>query len=230
MKIEFSSELHPDRKVSITLPESPFLLRLNKQVGCFATGLIEQYNHESMETYGRGKWLECAIAKFDDDLHGIVGMGESKQWGFVSAIVTRADDFRIEPGCLVHFLTYRAERISCTRLENENTRKVPYILRINFNLSIPTQHGKVIRPPSISKHQPNRIESQYLESAKSIVKNYPDYLPDATSLYPAKYNSQTNKLISGLVHRKTLVVPKATNSINLTSLKRFSKLFWSTKT
>lgn len=226
MKIEFNSELHPNRKASINLPESPLLLRLNKQVGCFATGLIEQYNHKSMETYGRGKWLECAITKFDNDLHGIVGMGESKQWGFVSAIVTRADDSRIEPGSLVHFLTYGAERISCARLENENTRKVPYILRINFNLSVPTQHGTVIRPPSISNHQPNCIESQYLESAKSIVKNYPNYLPDATSLYPAKYDSQTNKLISGLVHRKTSVVPKNVDTTNSNSLKRLSSLFW----
>ena len=79
MEIEFNLELHPNRKVSINLPESPLLLRLNKQVGCFATGLIEQYNHKSMETYGRGKWLECAISKFDNDLHGIVGMGESEQ-------------------------------------------------------------------------------------------------------------------------------------------------------
>ena len=214
MKIELSSELYPSKKISITMPESPVLLRLNKQVGCFATGLIGKYNRESMETYGRGTWLECVIAKFDDDLHGIVGMGDTKQWGFVSAIVTRADDSRIEPGSLVHFLTYGAERISCARLENENTRKVPYILRINFNLSVPTQHGTVIRPPSISNHQPNRIESQYLESAKSIVKNYPNYLPDATSLYPAKYDSQTNKLISGLVHRKTSVVPKNVDTTN----------------
>jgi hypothetical protein len=79
MKIEINSKLCLSKKIFITMPESPVILRLNKQVGCFATGLIEKYNRESIETYGRGTWLEYAIAKFDDDLHGIVGMGESKQ-------------------------------------------------------------------------------------------------------------------------------------------------------
>ncbi len=227
MKIEISSKLCLSENISITVPESPVILRLNKQVGCFATGLIEKYNRESIETYGRGTWLECAIAKFDDDLHGIVGMGESKQWGFVSAIVTRADDFRIEPGCLVHFLTYGAERISCARLGNKNINKVSYILRINFNLSIPTQHGTVIRPPSISTYKPNELEVQYLEAAKIAAKDYPNCFPDAIDLYPAKYHAQTNKLISGLIHLKPSAVSKVKGNTS-TSLKTFSKLFWNT--
>lgn len=192
MKIEINSEFFPNRKVSILLPESPILLRLNKQVGCFATGLIEKYNPQSMETYGRGEWMECAIAKFDDDLHGIVGMGGSKQWGFVSTIVTRAEDARIEAGSLVHFLTYGAERASCSSLGHESTCRIPSILRINFNLSIPTQHGTIIKPPSISTHKPNELEVQYLEAAKTLTKDYPDYFPDAIDLYPAKYYTQTN--------------------------------------
>lgn len=226
MKIELSSELYPSKKISITMPESPVLLRLNKQVGCFATGLIEKYNRESMETYGRGTWLECVIAKFDDDLHGIVGMGDTKQWGFVSAIVTKAEDARIQAGSLVHFLTYGAERITCTRLENKDTNKSPYILRINFNLSIPTQHRTVIKPPSISIHKPNELELQYLEAAKIAAKNYPNCFPDAIDLYPAKYHAQTNKLISGLVHLKTPAALKVVNTPSSASLKRFSSLFW----
>ena len=226
MKIELSSELYPDKILCITMPERPILLRLNKQNGCFATGLIEKCNRESMEIYGRGKWLECAITKFDDDLHGIIGMGDTKQWGFVSAIVTKAEDSRIQAGSLVHFLTYGAERITCTRLENKDTSKPPCILKINFNLSVPTQHGTVIRPPSISTHKPNRLELQYLEAAKVVAKDYPNYLPDAIDLYPAKYHAQTNKLISGLVHLKTLAVPKVVNTSNSASLKRFSSLFW----
>ena len=227
MKIELSSKLCPKKKISITMPESPVLLRLNKQVGCFATGLVEKYNHQSMETYGRGKWLECAIAKFDDDLYGIVGMGESKQWGFVSAIVTRAEDARIQAGSLVHFLTYGAERISCISLGHESTCGIAYILGINFNLSIPTQHGTVIRPPSISTHKPNELELQYLEAAKILAKDYPNCFPDAVDLYPAKYHAQTNKLISGLVDLKPSAVPKVKGNTSI-SLKTFSKLFWNT--
>ncbi len=226
MEIEISSEFCPSKKISITMSESPVLLRLNKQVGCFATGLIEKYNRKSMETYERGTWLECAIARFDNDLHGIVGMGESKQWGFVSAVVTRAEDARIQASSLVHFLTYGAERMSCARLEHENTRKVPHILRINFNLSIPTQHGTVIRPPSISTHKPNELELQYLEAAQIIIKDYPNYFPDAIDLYPAKYHAQTNKLTSGLVYLKSSAVSKVRDNNNFTSLKRFSRLFW----
>jgi hypothetical protein len=226
MKIEIRSELYPSKKISITMPENPVVLRLNKQVGCFATSLIEKYNCESMETYGRGRWLECAIAKFDDDLYGIVGMGESKQWGFVSAIVTRAEDARIGAGSLVHFLTYGAERISCTSLGHESTCKIPSILRLNFNLSIPTQHRTIIKPPSISTHKPNELELQYLEAAKILAKDYPNCFPDAVDLYPSKYHAQTNKLISGLVHLKPSVVSKAINASNSASLKRFSSLFW----
>lgn len=228
MKIKIVSEVNHNRKLVITMPEMPTLLRINKQVGCFATGLIEKHNRESMETYGRGTWLECAIAKFDDDLHGIVGMGESKQWGFVSAVVTRAEDARIQANSLVHFLTYGAERVSCARLEHENTHKVPHILRINFNLSIPTQHGTVIKPPSMSTHKPNEQELQYLEAAKIVAKDYPNYFPDAIDLYLAKYHAQTNKLTSGLVHLKPSTVLKVRDSSNSTSLKRFSRLFWST--
>lgn len=228
MKINLNLEHYPNRKILVSMPESPVLLRLNKQVGCFATGLIEPGNYNSMETYGRGKWLRCAIAKFDDDLHGIVGMGESKQWGFVSAIVTGAEDFRIEAGCLIHFLTYGAERINCARLGNENINKVSCILGIKFNLSIPTQYETVIKPPSISIIKPSARESQYLEAAKILVRDYPNYFPDATCLYPAKYHAQTNKLISGLVHLKPSAVSKV-NSNASTSLKTFSKLFWNAK-
>ena len=226
MKFDFNSELYPSRKIPITIPESPILLRLNKQVGCLASGLIEMGNRESMQNHGRGKWLECAIAKFDDDLHGVVGMGDTKQWGFVSAIVTKAEDARIQAGFLVHFLTYGVERITCIRLENRDTSKSPYILEINFNLSVPTQHGTVIRPPSISTHKPNELELQYLESAKVVAQDYPNYLPDAIDLYPAKYHAQTNKLISGLVRLKTPAVLKVVNTSNSASLKRFSSLFW----
>ncbi len=229
MKIAIDSEFYPGKKTFITMPESPVLLRLNKQVGCFATGLIEKYNCESMQTYGRGTWLECAIAKFDDDLHGIVGMGESKQWGLVSVIVTKAENARVQAGSLVHFLTYGAERISCAKLEHENTYKVPYILRINFNLSIPTQHGTVIRPPSISTRKPIHQELQYLEAAQIIIKDYPNYFPDAVDLHPAKYHAQTNELTSGLVHLKPSTVSKVKNNNNSTSPKRFSRLFWRVK-
>ena len=226
MKIELSSELYPDKILCITMPERPVLLRLNKQNGCFATGLIEKCNRESMEIYGRGKWLECAITKFDDDLHGIIGMGDTKQWGFVSAIVTKAEDSRIQAGSLVHFLTYGAEQVTCTRLENKDTNKSPYILRINFNLSIPTQHRTVIKPPSISTHKPNKREFQYLEAAKIAAKNYPNCFPEAIDLYPAKYHAQTNKLISGLMHLKTPAALKVVNTSSSASLKRFSSLFW----
>ncbi|PSB28534.1 hypothetical protein [Chlorogloea sp. CCALA 695] len=225
MKIEFNSELYPNRKISITLPESPFLLRLNKQVGCFATSLIEKYNHKSIETYGRGKWLECAIAKFDGDLHGIVGMGESKQWGFVSAIVTDTKDKRIEIGCLIHFLTYGSERTIFARLANNIINKTQSILEIDFNQSIPTQHKTVIRPPSIYTRKPNERELQYVEAAHIIARDYSSYLLDATSLYPARYDNQNN-LISGLIHLKTPTVPKNIDTANSVSLKKLSGLFW----
>jgi hypothetical protein len=88
----------------------------------------------------------------------------------------------------------------------------------------------VIKPPSIYTHRPNELESQYLKAAKVVAKDYPNYFPDATDLYPAKYHAQTNKLILGLVHLETPATPKVTNNINSSSLKRFSSLFWNPKT
>ncbi len=220
MKIKFVSEVNHNRKLVITMPEMPTLLRINKQVGCFASGLIRLGENDSMQQFGHGRWLECAIASIDDDLEGIVGLGNSKRWAFVSAMVTKADDLRIKGGDLVHFLSYGAERTTFTILANKTSSKSPYIVKINFNLSIPTQYGTVIKPPAISIKKPDPHEQQYLEVAKTLAEKYPRYFPDATDLYPAKYDSQTNKLISGLIHlRKPKTLPKVT-------IKSFSKMFW----
>ncbi len=220
MKIEISSEPCPSKKISITMPESPVLLRLNKQVGCFATGLIEKYSRESIETYGRGTWLECVIVSIDDDLEGIVGLGDSKRWAFVSAIVINAADTRIKKGDLIHFLSYGAERTTLTLIENKTKNNLPRIIRIDFNLSIPTKYGTVIKPPSISTRKHTNYELQYLEITRTLLSRYPDYFPDAAKIYSARYNNQTLKLISGLIHLKSL------ETLPINTLRSFSKLFW----
>lgn len=226
MKIKFVSEFNHNRKLVITMPEVPTLLRINKQVGCFASGLIRPGDNDSMQQFSRGRWLECAIASIDDDLEGIIGLGDSKRWAFVSAIIINAADTRIEKGDLIHFLSYGAERTTLTLLANKTKNSLPCIVRINFNLSISTQYKTVIRPPSISTRKHTNYELQYLEITKTLLSRYPDYFPAATSLYPAKYDCYTNKLVSGLVHLKAQVAPKAKGILESNSLKRISSLFW----
>ena len=98
------------KKVTIGMPETPYLLRVNKQVGCFSVGNIEPGNIESVHTHGRGKFLEFAIAACDTDLYGKIGkVREDQQYAFVSAVVTASDDSRLPKGLLVHFLVYGYE-------------------------------------------------------------------------------------------------------------------------
>ena len=74
------------KKAIIGIPETLYLLKVNKQVGCFSIGNIEPGNIESLNTYGRGKYLEFAIAAYDTDLHGRIGkVKEDQQHTFISA-------------------------------------------------------------------------------------------------------------------------------------------------
>ncbi len=98
------------KKTIIEMPKTPYQLRVNKQAGCFCIGNIEPGNIDSLNTYGRGKFLEFAIAACDTFLYGKIGkVREDQQYAFVSAIVTASDDSRLPKGLLCHFLVYGYE-------------------------------------------------------------------------------------------------------------------------
>lgn len=198
------------KEIKIGMPETPYLLRVNKQVGCFSIGNIEPGNIESINTYGRGKSLEFAIAACDTDLHGRIGkVKEDQQYAFVSAVVTASDDARLPKGLLVHFLIYgyEARFFAMLAAEVETAaifgNSIPQIIRIVFDKSISTQYGSTIKPPTISTRDVTKEELPYFEGAQMIAEQYEAYLPDATVLHPATADPVSGEIVSGLINRKT---------------------------
>ncbi|MBA2750399.1 MAG: hypothetical protein H0U45_17140 [Tatlockia sp.] len=193
-------------KAIIGMPETPYLLRVNKQVDCFSIGNIEPGNIESLNTYGRGKFLEFAIAACDTDLHGRIGkVKESQQYAFISAIVTASDDSRLLKGLLCHFLVYGYEARFFTMLAAEiETAAIfggsfPQVIRMAFDRSVATVHGTNIKPPTISSRNAVKDELTLFEAAQLIGEKYPAYLPDATALYPMSVDPKSGELLSGLI-------------------------------
>jgi hypothetical protein len=153
------------KKVTIGMPETPYLLRVNKQFGCFTVGNVEPGNIESVNTYGRGKFLEFAIAACDTSLYGKIGkVKDDQEYAFISAIVTASDDSRLPRGLLIHFLIYGYEARFFTMLaaEVETTAifggSVPQIIRMVFDRSVSTQFNSVIKPPTISSRDVTKEE------------------------------------------------------------------------
>ena len=193
------------KDIKIGMPETPYLLRVNKQVGCFSIGNIEPGNIESINTFGRGKSLEFAITACDTDLHGRIGkVKEDQQYAFVSAVVTASDDARLPKGLLVHFLIYgyEARFFAMLAAEVETAaifgNSIPQIIRIVFDKSISTQYGSTIKPPTISTRDASIEELPYFEGAQMIAAQFPNYLPDAAALYPATADPVSGEVVSGL--------------------------------
>lgn len=193
------------------MPETPYLLRVNKQVGYFSIGNIEPGNIESLNTYGRGKYLEFAIAACDTDLHGRIGkVKDEQQYAFVSAIVTNSDDSRLPKGLLVHFLVYGYEARFFTMLAAEVETaaifgsSVPKIIRMVFDRSVSTQFNSTIKPPTISSRDATKDELTLFEAAQLIGEKYPNYLPDATTLYPTSVDPVSGEVVSGLSRHKVI--------------------------
>jgi hypothetical protein len=196
------------KKTVIVMPETPYLLRANKQVGCFSIGNIEPGNIESLNTYGRGKFLEFAIAACDTTLHGKIGkVKDDQQYAFISAIVTASDDSRLPKGLLVHFLIYGYEARFFTMLAAEVETAVTFggshkqIIRMVFDRSVSTQFNSTIKPPTISSRDATKDELVLFEVAQLIGEKYPAYLPDAMALYPTRVDSKTGEVLSGLTTR-----------------------------
>lgn len=202
-------------KAIVGMPETPYLLRVNKQVGCFSIGNIEPGNIDSLNTYGRGKYLEFAIAQCDTSLYGTIGkVKEDQQYAFVSAVVTKSDDSRLPAGLLVHFLIYGYEARFFTILAAEVETaaifggSVPQVIRIAFDRSVATKHNSTIKPPTISSRDATKDELAYFEAAQIIAEKYSGYLPDATALYPTMTDPKTGEVLSGLTrHRLAPLLP-----------------------
>lgn len=193
------------------MPETPYLLRVNKQVGCFSIGNLELGNVESLNTYGRGKFLEFVIAACDTSLHGKIGkVKDEQQYAFISAVITASDDSRLPKGLLVHFLVYGYEARFFTMLAAEVETaaifggSVPQIIRMVFNRSVNTQFNSTIKPPTISSRAATKEELILFEAAQLIGEKYPAYLPDATALYPINADSKTGKVLSGLTRNRLM--------------------------
>jgi hypothetical protein len=198
-------------KAIIGMPETPYLLRVNKQVGCFSIGNIEPGNIESLNTYGRGKFLEFAIAACDTSLYGRIGkVKDDQQYAFVSAVITASDDSRLPKGLLVHFLIYGYEARFFTMLAAEVETaaifggSVPQIIRMVFDRSVSTQFNSTIKPPTISSREATKEELILFEAAQLISEKYPAYLPDATTLYPINADPKTGEVLSGLTRNRLM--------------------------
>jgi hypothetical protein len=202
-------------KAIIGMPETPYLLRVNKQVGCFSIGNIEPGNIESLNTYGRGKYLEFAIAACDTSLYGKIGkVKDDQQYAFISAVITKSDDSRLPAGLLIHFLVYGYEARFFTMLAAEVETAAIFggskaqIIRMVFDRSVSTQFNSTIKPPTISSRDANKDELILFEAAQMIGEKYPAYLPDAAALYPEVADSQTGEVVSGLTrHRLMPLLP-----------------------
>jgi hypothetical protein len=203
------------KKAIIGMPETLYLLRVNKQVGCFSIGNIEPGNIESLNTYGRGKFLEFAIAACDTSLYGRIGkVKDEQQYAFVSAIVTASDDSRLPKGLLVHFLIYGYEARFFTMLAAEVETAAIFgsskaqIIRMVFDRSVSTQFNSTIKPPTISSRDATKDELTLFEAAQLIAEKYSSYLPDATALYPINADPKTGEVLSGLTrHRLAALLP-----------------------
>ena len=191
----------------IGMPENPFILRLNKQSGCFAVGLIAAGNMDSFATYGRGKSMEIALVKCDTNLSGRVSKlnKEDEAYTFVSGIVVSADDKRLPKGLLIHFLVkgYEAQFFNILAMEAETAlifgEKPPtQILKIVFDKQIQTQYKSTIQPPTISVRNASKSELPLCEAADMILADYPQYLPDATTLYATSVDEKTGEVVTGL--------------------------------
>jgi hypothetical protein len=198
-------------KAIIGMPETPYLLRVNKQVGCFSIGNIEPGNIESVNTYGRGKYLEFAIAACDTSLHGKIGkVKEDQQYAFISAIITNSDDLRLPKGLLIHFLVYGYEARFFTMLAAEVETAAIFggskaqIIRMVFDRSVSTQFNSTIKPPTISSRDATKDELTLFEATQLISEKYPAYLPDATALYPINADLKTGEVLSGLTRSRLM--------------------------
>jgi len=196
------------------MPETPYLLRVNKQAGCFSIGNIEPGNIESLNTYERGKFLEFAIAACDTSLYGRIGKVKGdQQYAFISAVVTASDDSRLPKGLLCHFLIYGYEARFFTMLAAEVETaaifggSVPQVIRMAFDRSVATQHGTTIKPPTISSQTATKEELILFEAAQLISEKYPAYLPDATALYPINADPKTGEILSGLTRHRVALLP-----------------------
>lgn len=199
------------KKVTIGMPETPYLLRVNKQVGCFSIGNIEPGNVESINAFGRGKFLEFVIAACNTGLHGRIGkVKEDQQYAFISALVTNSDDSRLPKGLLVHFLVYGYEARFFTMLAAEVETaaifggNVPKIIRMVFDRSVSTQFNSTIKPPTISSRDATKDELILFEAAQIIGEKYPNYLPDATAIYLPSVDPKTGELLSGLTRNRLM--------------------------
>ena len=194
------------KKVTVGMPENPYLLRVNKQIGAFTIGNVEAGNIDSLNTYGRGKHLEFAIAGCNTSLYGRIGkVKEEQQYAFVSAVVTDSDDCRLPKGLVVHFLTYGFEAKFFTMLQAESETAAIFgsnkaqIIRMVFDRSVATQFGTNIKPPTISCRDAAKDELTYFQAAQLIAEKYPTYLPDAAVLYPPATDPISGELIGGLI-------------------------------
>lgn len=202
-------------KAIIGMPETPYILRVNKQVGCFSIGNIEPGNIESLNTYGRGKYLEFAIAACDTSLYGRIGkVKDDQQYAFISAVITASDDSRLPKGLLIHFLVYGYEARFFTMLAAEVETAAIFggsqkqIMRMVFDRSVNTQFNSTIKPPTISSRDATKDELTLFEAAQLISEKYPAYLPNATELYPTNSDPKTGEVLSGLTrHRLATLLP-----------------------
>lgn len=196
--------------IKVGMPSTPYVLRINKQVGMFAVGMLDSSDPGSLATYGRGKWIEFVVAACDCNLHGSIGKAENKRWAFVSGVVTKAEDKRMVPGLLFHFPSYGFESQDFSTMQSEaEIAEIfggvsPKVIRMEFSKSVSTKYGSTIRPPSLIIRDADKNETKYFNAAARIVSEFPNAIPDPLALFPPAVDSKTGVVTGGLT-REPLV-------------------------
>ena len=194
--------------IKVGMPVAPYILRINKQVGMFAVGMLDAADPNSIATYGRGKWIEFVVAACDSNLYGSIGKAENKKWAFISAVVTKAEDKRLVPGLLLHFPSYGFESQDFSTMQSEaEIAEIfggvsPKVIRMEFTKSVSTKYGSIIRPPSLVARDADKNETKYFNAASRILMEFPQHIPDPILLYPRTVDDKG--VVSGL-SRETLV-------------------------
>ncbi len=200
--------------VKIAMPKSLYQLRINKQVGMFAVGMIDASEPVSVTTYGRGKWIEFVIANCETQLYGTIGKAKNKKWAVVSAVITAAEDKRLPAGLLVHFPLYGFESNDFSTMQAEaEIQEIfgeisPKVIRMEFSKSVTTQFGSTIKPPVLSVRDcDKKKELPYFEAAQLINVEHPEAIPEALELFPPVYDDVTGQLVSGLSRSAPVSAP-----------------------
>jgi hypothetical protein len=176
---------------SIYVLSAPFSLRLNKLAGMFATSTIDLSEPLTVAAYGRGKQITLAPVAITTGLYGSIGKSEEKEWSHVLGVIVSAEHPALPRGLVVEFICYGYERQAIEQFNldaelaailEQNT--TPKLIDIKFDKHVTTQHGSVIKPPSIHILDCPKEDLELANAARELWDSHPEVAVDPTLRYP----------------------------------------------